>query len=158
MTAPVSQAYANIAAQLAQLPGLSMENLWALWDELFERRPGNHHRTFLERRIAYRLQERTFGALSPALRRKLEKIGETGVVPNQKRATDIQLTPGTVLMREYNGLMHRVTVLADGSFDYQGRPYKSLSAIARAITGTPWSGPVFFGLKPSATKRKGEMA
>jgi hypothetical protein len=149
---------ATITVQLAQLADLPMENLWVLWDEFFDRRPTHHHRTYVESRIAYKLQERTFGALSPNLRRKLEKIGETGIVPNQKRAAGNHLTPGTTLIRDYNGLTHRVTVLADGRFDFQGRPYKSLSAIAKAITGTPWSGPVFFGIKLSAAKRNGEKA
>lgn len=145
----------SIAAQLAQLPDLSMQDLWALWDEFFDRRPNHHHRTYLENRIAYKLQERALGALSPALKKKLEKIGETGIVPNQKRAADSRLIPGATLLRDYNGLTHRVTVLPDGTFDYQGQHYKSLSAIARAITGTPWSGPVFFGLKHSNAQRKG---
>lgn len=148
----------NVSLQLAQLPDLSMQDLWSLWDEFFERRPTHHHRTYLENRIAYKLQERAYGALSPTLRRKLEKIGETGIVPNQKRAADCSITPGTTLLRDYNGLTHRVTALPDGGFEYQGQTYKSLSAIARAITGTPWSGPVFFGLKPSVAKRKGEKA
>jgi len=156
MTTPATTS--SVATQLAQLANLPMENLWALWDEFFDLRPGNHHRTYLENRIAYKLQERAFGALPPILRRKLEKIGETGIVPNQKRAADCQLTPGTTLIRDHNGLTHRVTVLPDGSFDYQGQVYKSLSAIARAITGTPWSGPIFFGLKPRVAKRKGEKA
>ena len=72
-------------AQIAQLPNLPMENLWALWDELFDRRPGHHQRTYLESRIAYKLQERTFGGLSGHVRTKLEKIGATGEVPNHKR-------------------------------------------------------------------------
>jgi hypothetical protein len=91
-------------AQIAQLPHLAMDKLWALWDELFERRPGHHHRTYLESRIAYRLQERAFGGLSSHVRRKLEQIGQTGVVPNQKRRSDTELVPGTTLVREYNGL------------------------------------------------------
>jgi hypothetical protein len=144
-----------IAAQLAQLPTLPMENLWALWDDFFDRRPGNHHRTYLENRIAYKLQERAFGGLSGALRRKLEKIGETGEVPNQKRRSENQLAVGTTLVREYNGIEHRVVIKEDGRFEYQGRPYKSLSGIAKAITGTQWSGPVFFGIKPSSTRKGG---
>lgn len=144
----------NLAAQLAQLPDLPMESLWALWDQFYNCRPGNHHRTYLENRIAYKLQERACGVLSPVLRRKLEKIGETGVVPNMKRAGETRLTPGTTLLRDYNGLTHRVTVLPDGAFDYRGQRYKSLSGVARAITGTQWNGLVFFGLK-SAGKRQG---
>jgi hypothetical protein len=83
----------------------------------------------------------------------LEKIGETGEVPNQKRRSENQLAVGTTLVREYNGIEHRVVIKEDGRFEYQGRPYKSLSGIAKAITGTQWSGPVFFGIKPSATRK-----
>lgn len=150
MTTPAN----SIVAQIAQLPHLPMENLWALWDEYFERRPGHHHRTYLESRIAYKLQERALGGLPSTLRRKLEKIGETGEVPNQKRRNENQVAPGTVMVREYNGLIYRVTVLDDGRFELDGRPYKSLSAVARAITGSSYSGPVFFGLKPSHRDRQ----
>lgn len=144
----------GIVAQIAQLPRLPMENLWVLWDEFFDRRPGHHQRTYIESRIAYKLQERAFGSLPTALRRRLEKIGETGEVPNQKRRTESQVAPGTVMVREYNGLTYRVMVLDDGRFELDGRPYKSLSAVARAITGSTYSGPVFFGLKPSHRDRQ----
>lgn len=144
----------SIAAQIAQLPQLPMDNLWALWDEFFDRRPGHHHRTYIESRIAYKLQERAFGGLPGALRRKLERIGETGEVPNHKRRSENQVAPGTVMVREYNGITYRVTVLDDGRFELDGRPYKSLSAVARAITGSSYSGPVFFGLKPCHRDRQ----
>jgi hypothetical protein len=144
----------GIVAQIAQLPRLPMENLWALWDEFFDRRPGHHQRTYIESRIAYKLQERAFGGVPAAVRRRLEKIGETGEVPNQKRRTESQVAPGTAMVREYNGLTYRVMVLDDGRFELDGRPYKSLSAVARAITGSTYSGPVFFGLKPSHRERQ----
>ncbi len=150
MTTPAT----SIAAQIARLPNLPMEKLWALWDEFFERRPGHHQRTHVESRIAYKLQERAYGGLSAALRRRLEKIGETGEMPNQKRRSENQVAPGTVLVREFNGIDHRVMVLDDGRFEYQGQPYKSLSGVARAITGTNHSGPVFFGLKPTHRQRQ----
>ena len=145
-------------AQIAQLPQLSMESLWALWDELFDRRPGHHQRTYLESRIAYKLQERAFGGLPGHVRRKLEQIGETGEIPNHKRRVESELAPGTTLVREYNGITYRVRVLDDGRFDLDGRPFKSLSAVARAITGTVYSGPVFFGLKPPSRERKAVRA
>lgn len=148
----------SIAAQIAQLPNLPMENLWELWDEFFDRRPGHHQRIYIESRIAYKLQERALGGLPAVLRRRLEKIGETGEIPNQKRRSENQLAPGTVLIREFNGLTYRVTVLDDGRFEWEGRAYKSLSAVARAITGTSYSGPVFFGLKPSSRERKKGLA
>jgi hypothetical protein len=143
----------SVAAQVARLPALPMDELWALWDEFFPQRPCNHHRDYVASRIAYKLQERAFGALSPSVRRKLENIGETGAVPNQKRRGDIQLAAGAVLVREFDGIERRVTVLPDGQFEYLGQRFRSLSAAARAITGTPWSGPLFFGLKSAKTKR-----
>jgi hypothetical protein len=142
-------------AQIAQLPQLAMDKLW---DELFDRRPGHHLRTYLESRIGYRLQERAFGGLSSHVRCKLEQIGQTGVVPNHKRAGDAELAPGTTLVREYNGLTYRVKVLDDGRFDLDGRAFKSLSAVARAITGTSYSGPVFFRLKPTSRDRRAAAA
>lgn len=148
----------TIIAQMAQLPALPMENLWALWDELFDRRPGHHQRTYLESRIAYKLQERAFGGLSGHIRAKLEKIGETGEVPNHKRRGTTELAPGTTLVREYNGVTYRVMVMDDGRFELNGHPFKSLSKVAREITGTVYSGPVFFGLKPSSRDRKAAQA
>jgi hypothetical protein len=148
----------TIIAQMAQLPALPMENLWALWDELFDRRPGHHQRTYLESRIAYKLQERAFGGLSGHIRAKLEKIGETGEVPNHKRRGATELAPGTTLVREYNGVTYRVMVMDDGRFELNGHPFKSLSKVAREITGTVYSGPVFFGLKPSSRDRKAAQA
>ena len=144
----------TISAQIAQLPTLPMESLWALWDELFDRRPGHHQRVYLESRIAYRLQERAFGGLPDHVRIKLEKIGQTGIVPNSKRRAECELAPGTTLVREYNGITYRVKVMDDGRFDLDGRPFASLSRVAREITGTPYSGPVFFGLKPTSRQRK----
>lgn len=141
----------SVAAELARLPQLSMNELWGLWDRFFDRRPVHHNRDYLEARIAYCVQERAFGALSPVVRRRLEKIGENGVVPGQKRRDEHPLAAGSVLIREYNGIEHRVSVLPDGQFDYLGQRFRSLSAIARAITGTSWSGPVFFGLKQGKT-------
>ena len=152
-----TQAITTIA-QIAQLPHLPMDKLWAMWDDLFDRRPGHHQRTYLESRIAYRLQERAFGGLSSHLRRRLEQIGQTGVVPGHKRRDDTELVPGTTLVREYNGLTYRVKVLDDARFDLDGRAFKSLSAVARAITGTSYSGPVFFGLKPTSRARKAATA
>lgn len=144
--------------QIAELPNLSMEKIWALWDELFDRRPGHHQRTYLESQIAYKLQERAFGGLPSHVRTKLEKIGETGDVPNHKRRSETELSPGTTLIREYNGMTYRVTVTDDGRFDLNGIIFNSLSKVAREITGTVYSGPVFFGLKPSSRERKAAQA
>lgn len=160
MTGPTRYPAAQVAEvteQLVQMKQLSMPQLWALWDEFFERRPGHHHRTYLENRIAYKIQERAFGALPDEVRRTLERIGETGVIPKSMQRAAIALTPGTVLLREFGDRKHRVEVLTDGRFNYEGRPFGSLSAVARAITGSAWNGRVFFGLKaPAKAKARAE--
>ena len=89
--------------------------------------------------IAYRLQERAFGGLDRESLRVLDGLARHGGSPRRR------LKPGTVLVRDYQGQRHTVTVVCDG-FDRQGATYPSLSAIARAITGTAWSGPRFFAL------------
>jgi hypothetical protein len=104
----------------------------------------------LTRALAYRLQERTFGGLKPSTRRLLERIGEGRSSSQLMRvAAHRKTAPGTVLIREWKGASHRVTVLDDGVI-YRGRRHQSLSEVARAITGTRWSGPLFFGLKGRA--------
>ena len=72
MTAHAPSITASVAAQVAGLPHLSMDDLWKLWDEHFDERPGHHHRGWLESRLAYRIKERAFGGLKPSLRKKLE--------------------------------------------------------------------------------------
>jgi hypothetical protein len=144
---------ATLAARIAQLPHLPMDSLWALWDEHFDERPNHHHRTWLESRLAYKIQERAFGGLKPATRRKLEEIGETGILPRQLRRDANRLLPGTVLTRMYDDVEHRVLVRGTFDFEYQGQRFKSLSAVARHITGTHWSGPLFFGLKSTDKKK-----
>lgn len=143
----------SVALQIARLPHLSMEDLWQLWDEYFDERPSHHHRGWLESRLAYKIQERAFGGLKPSLRKKLEEIGETGLLPKQLRGDAQRLLPGTVLTRVFDDVEHRVLVRAANDFEYQGQRFKSLSAVARHITGTQWSGPLFFGLKTPAAKK-----
>ncbi len=95
----------------------------------------------LGRMIACRLQEQAFGGLDRESLRFLDGLARHGGSPRRR------LKPGTVLLRDYQGQRHTVTVAPDG-FDWQGTTYASLSAIARAITGTAWSGPRFFALAP----------
>lgn len=98
----------------------------------------------------YRMQENAFGGLSRSAKARLvaaaEESGRSGgKVPRVR--TDRTIKPGTKFLREWNGRTHEVMALADGGFVYRGTVYRSLSAIAREITGTRWSGPVFFGLE-----------
>jgi hypothetical protein len=119
------------------------------WTALFNTPPPPYNRRFLESRLAYRIQELAYGGLKPETVRRLEQLGEQldggNIALRRVRGSDIPIA-GTRLIREYQGVEHAVTVMADG-YEWQGRPYKSLSAIARAITGTRWNGLLFFGLK-----------
>lgn len=142
----------NVLNQLAALKGAPVGELKARWRQLFDREPPPYNRRFLESRLAYRIQELAYGGLKPATIARLEALGETldgGKVQRRKIRADRKPIAGTRLIREWQGVEHTVVVTRDG-YDYQGRPYKSLSAIARAITGTRWNGWVFFGLKNMA--------
>jgi site-specific DNA recombinase len=96
--------------------------------------------------VAYRLQERARGGIKSATRRLLERVAEEREGRKKAPAPAIRARPGTVLIREWHGASHRVTVLADGAL-FRGKHYRSLSEVARQITGTRWSGPRFFGLR-----------
>jgi hypothetical protein len=138
-----------IPARLAALKTTPTLDLKAQWRELFGSEPPPFNRQYLVSRLAYRIQELTYGGLKPETIRRLEKLGEDldGGNPIKRRIrTDIKPITGTRLLREWQGVEQIVTVTADG-FEWQGRPYQSLSSIARAITGTRWNGWVFFGLK-----------
>ena len=93
------------------------------------------------RAVAYRLQERAYGGLQPRISRSLAAMEEKTSVP----PASPKLRPGTVLLREWHGEKHQVTVMEDGVL-FQGRRFGSLSEVARVITGSRWSGPRFFGL------------
>ena len=138
-----------IPARLAALKTTPSPELKKQWRELFETEPPPFNRRYLESRIAYRIQELAYGGLKPETIRRLERLGEEldgGNVNTRRIRADLKPIVGTRLIREWQGVEQIVTVTQDG-FEWQGRPYKSLSAIARAITGTRWNGWVFFGLK-----------
>ena len=138
-----------IPARLAALKTMPMPDLKAEWRTLFETEPPPFNRRALENRLAYRIQELAYGGLKPETRKRLEALGDiydSDDVTTRRIRHDARPVAGTRLVREYRGTEHTVTVLADG-FEWQGRPYRSLSAIARAITGTRWNGLVFFGIK-----------
>jgi hypothetical protein len=140
----------NVLARVAALKTTPTPSLKTQWRELFGKEPPPYNRRFLESRLAYRIQELAYGGLKKETRERLEALGQAldgGTVSVRKARVD-QDRPitGTKLIREWQGVEHMVTVLDDG-YEYQGRPHKSLSAVARAITGTRWNGWLFFGLK-----------
>ena len=144
-----------ILARLAALKSTPTTELKAQWRELFQGEPPPFNRRYLESRLAYRIQELAHGGLKPETIRRLERLGEELDGGERKksriRADRDRPITGTRLLREWQGVEQVVTVTADG-FEWQGRPYKSLSAIARAITGTRWNGWVFFGLRRGARR------
>ena len=138
-----------IPARLAALKTTPTPDLKKQWRELFDSEPPPFNRRYLESRLAYRIQELAYGGLKPETIRRLERLGEDldgGEKKKRGMRADAMPITGTRLLREWQGVEHFVTVTTDG-FEWQGRPYKSLSAIARAITGTRWNGWMFFGLK-----------
>ncbi|MBR0652118.1 DUF2924 domain-containing protein [Roseomonas terrae] len=142
---------ADVLGRLAALKTAATPLLKQQWRELFGTEPPPYNRRFLESRLAYRIQELAYGGLKPETLARLEVLGEQfdggKIAVRRKRGEDKPIA-GTQLIREYQGVEHMVTVTRAG-YEYQGRPYQSLSAIARAITGTRWNGRVFFGLRPS---------
>lgn len=137
-----------VLAQLAALKTAPVADLKQKWRELFEGEPPPYNRRFLESRLAYRVQELAFGGLSAETLERLDALADELEGNPPKRRSGLQNRPiaGTRLIREWRGAEHCVTVRQE-DFEYQGRPYKSLSAIARQITGTQWNGLIFFGLK-----------
>jgi hypothetical protein len=135
---------AAIAAEIDRIRSLRLDALRRQWRLVFGRvPPAGLNKDLLGRMIAGRLQERAFGGLDHDSLRFLESLAR------HERSPRRQLKPGTVLVREYQGRRHIVTTVRDG-FDWQGTTYRSLSAVARAITGTAWSGPRFFALQGAA--------
>lgn len=146
----------TVLARLAALKAMSVKNLKAEWEKLIGTAAPNNSRTFLEIRIAYRIQELTYGGPDRQTRRMLDLLADEveGVARRKNHIADLRNpVVGTRLIREWDGVEHTVIVLKDG-FDLQGQKYKSLSAVARAITGTRWNGYRFFGLR----ERKREQA
>lgn len=147
----------GIEARLARLPHLDRPELVKLWHKFFHNDPAPTVRKGLMiRLIAHRLQEEAFGGLSPASLRRLRELSKTFETnPDVELSSRPRIKPGTRLVRQWKERVHVVDVEERG-FAYQGIYYESLSEIARLITGTRWSGPLFFGLKdkPASSSRK----
>ena len=146
---------------LSRLTELNLGELRQQWRTLYEAEASPHlSRELLVRAVAYRMQEVALGGLRSGWQRQLHQIAQqfkqTGTAATPRRP---ELKPGTRLVREWQGRTYEVLVL-DGRFSWQDTHYRSLSALARKITGTAWSGPLFFGLKPnpSATRRSSQPA
>ena len=139
----------TVLAQLAALKTAPAPALKAKWRTLFDTEPPPYNRRFLESRLAYRIQELAYGGLKKETIERLRELGKQydGKAGTRFKGRSEHLPiAGTRLIREWQGIEHCVTVRGN-DFEYRGRPYKSLSAIAREITGVRWNGWVFFGLK-----------
>jgi hypothetical protein len=133
-----------LESEIAHLRALDLESLRARWRTSFGRRaPAHLPRHLLLRMLAYGLQAQALGELDPLTIRRLDRLdaGSPSAV-----AAAPNLRPGTLLVREWDGVLHRVMALEEG-FAWNGATFRSLSQVARAITGTRWSGPRFFGLR-----------
>ena len=141
----------TLEVEIAALPKMNLTQLQAKWRRALKKAPPPHIRKpLLVPLLAYKLQEQAYGGLKPDVKRRLRELAAGFHRDPRKmgaQCTDpLRIKSGTRLIRQWEGRTHHVTV-GEAGFEYNGERYKSLSAIARLITGTRWSGPLFFGLK-----------
>ncbi|MBI3129659.1 MAG: DUF2924 domain-containing protein [Candidatus Tectomicrobia bacterium] len=139
---------ANLEVYLEKLKQLSPDELHDAWhSQLGCPAPTGLNAPLLRQLLAWRIQEHAFGGLSSESRLQLRRLTTSlGRNPDHSLTPNLGLKPGTILEREWQGVRHRVRVL-DAGFEYVGERFDSLSKVARRITGTRWSGPLFFGLR-----------
>jgi Protein of unknown function (DUF2924) len=142
----------SILAQIAALKDKGTPELRGMWRELFDKEAPVVSRRYLEDRLAYRLQELHFGGLSDRARRRLDALADQLEPKAARRRDPGRPIAGTQLRRQWQGSECVVTV-REHDFEYNGRSYRSLSAVARAITNTRWNGWLFFGLKSGHVPR-----
>jgi hypothetical protein len=137
----------RLAGELAGLSALDRIALIEKWWTLYGAEPPCRVRNnFLMHAIAHHMQEQALGGLKPATRRFLERAAENQAYRQQIVSVISSIKPGTRLLREWHGVTYEVIIMEDG-VQCNGKRYRSLSEVARAITGARWSGPLFFGLK-----------
>jgi hypothetical protein len=136
-----------LSAEIDALQSETILQLRERWNALYGTEPPPRtSRDLLIRAVAYRLQERMLGGLSASTRRLLERIADNATSRLTRPTAQRKLHPGAILLRHWGGVQHQVTVLQSG-VQFRGKQYRSLSEVARIITGSRWSGPLFFGLK-----------
>jgi len=141
----------KLSAEIAGLESLDLHQLRIRWKLLYEiEAPPHLSRDWLRRAVAYRMQENVLGGLKPATRRLLNRVSEDARTSKRSKVvTTRKVGPNTILIREWGGTRHEVTVVENGAM-FRGKRYRSLSHVARVITGSQWSGPLFFGLRAPA--------
>ncbi len=147
----------SVVRQVAELAGLGLAELKKRWLDLYGVEAPVYSKVYLVKRLAHRIQELAYGGLSEGTRAELREAAEGGLSPasakrRRRKASRGMPIIGTRLVREWNSKRYEVTVVS-GGFEYEGQRYRSLSAITRAITGTRWNGPSFFGLREKSGKR-----
>jgi hypothetical protein len=144
----------RLAQDLKDLGTRGDDELKERWRNLYGTEPPRKiHRSLLIPAIAYRMQENALGSLKPSARRHLMRVVRNAADGKQAPGyPSLSPKPGTVLVRDWGGVTHQVKVLEDGIL-FRSKRYKSLSEVARVITGSRWSGPLFFGLKSSAKEQ-----
>jgi hypothetical protein len=161
VTSPQTEAE-RVAAEVAALADLDLHGLRVRWRKLFRKgAPAHLTRALLLRVLAYRVQANAFGDLDRETARTLERIARAHRAGERKPVPAVPdprtLKPGAVLVREHGGTLHRVTVV-EGGYAWSGTTHRSLSEVARAITGTQWNGPRFFGLREGPARAPGAEA
>jgi hypothetical protein len=147
---------ASVATKVQRLPTLSRQQLLDLWLMQYGRAaPSGVRKSLLVLFLAYRLQEKAYGGLKPSTRAELRRIARANEKGSDTTGTSLRsrIKPGTRIVRQWKGRSIEVSVTESG-FEYGGANYRSLSQIARKITGTRWSGPAFFGLNGARQKRE----
>jgi len=140
----------TLEVEIARLRALDLPSLQARWRTMFGRRaPAHLPKHLLVRIIAYRLQADVHGDLDPASVRYLDRLAKSRSDRSAPLPEMTSVRPGTVLVREWDGVVHHVMAVDEG-FAWNGTSYRSLSQVARAITGTRWNGPRFFGLREAS--------
>jgi hypothetical protein len=144
-----------VETRLAALPTMSKAALCDLWKQLFHSDPSSDlRRDLMIPILAYRIQEQAIGSLSARARERLRQLSLAFDKGSDSAVIGVpRIRPGTRLVRQWGDQVHLVNVHVNG-YEYQGARYKSLSEIARLITGTRWSGPLFFGIKNESTSDK----
>jgi len=140
----------TVLKQVAELNDMDLSQLKDRWRELFDAAPPTYGRAMMMKRLVYRIQELAYGGLGDDVRDKMDRILHDAGYDDMGRKGHIKKqvgpVPGTLLIREWKGRRHEVSALENG-FEYRGRRFRSLSAVAFHITGTKWNGPAFFGLR-----------
>ena len=142
----------SVLRQMALLQSMSLGQLREKWFDLYGEKPPRYKKQFLIKRLAYRIQELFYGGLSGQAKAHLQQAAKADPVATvnrripEERKSNETILPGTRLVRVWNDQRYEVIVLADG-YEFEGRTFRSLSAVAREITGNRWNGKVFFGLK-----------